>query len=177
MYGGNGWLAATAGTLASISDGPAANSGDAACTTFGTTVTGGGGALKLLLWRNGTAWTLRGLLTNSNRKAARSHPLALRKPCAQLLVFRWLAGLCKGTKTSALMGFLPSLLHVQHVFYEQLVLQAPDNRQPVKNQTRLNCAKENSRLFITRSKSHYRRLFRDASGLSPMLGLIQGLGT
>ena len=37
-------------------------------------------ALKLLLWRNGTAWTLRGLLTNSNRKAARSHPLALRKP-------------------------------------------------------------------------------------------------
>jgi hypothetical protein len=88
MYGGNGWLAATAGTLASISDGPAANSGDAACTTFGTTVTGGGGALKLLLWRNGTAWTLRGLLTNSNRKAARSHPLALRKPCAQLLVFR-----------------------------------------------------------------------------------------
>jgi hypothetical protein len=77
-------------------------------------------ALKLLLWRNGTAWTLRGLLTNSNRKAARSHPLALRKPCAQLLVFRWLAGLCKGTKTSALMGFLPSLLHVQHVFYEQL---------------------------------------------------------
>jgi hypothetical protein len=36
-------IAATAGTLASISDGPAANSGDAACTTFGTTVTGGGG--------------------------------------------------------------------------------------------------------------------------------------
>jgi hypothetical protein len=37
-------IAATAGTLASISDGPAATSGDAACTTFGTTVTGGGGA-------------------------------------------------------------------------------------------------------------------------------------
>jgi hypothetical protein len=33
--------------------------GDAACTTFGTTVTGDGGALKLLLWNNGQAWTLR----------------------------------------------------------------------------------------------------------------------
>jgi hypothetical protein len=43
-----------------ISDGLAANCGDAACTTFGTTVTGGGGALKLLLWNNGQAWTLRG---------------------------------------------------------------------------------------------------------------------
>ena len=51
---------ATAGTLAYISDGLAANCGDAACTTFGTTVTGGGGALKLLLWNNGQAWTLRG---------------------------------------------------------------------------------------------------------------------
>jgi hypothetical protein len=38
----------------------AANCGDAACTTFGTTVAGGGGALKLFLWRNGTAWTLIG---------------------------------------------------------------------------------------------------------------------
>jgi hypothetical protein len=41
---------ATAGTLAYISDGLAANCGDAACTTFGTNVTGGGGALKLFVW-------------------------------------------------------------------------------------------------------------------------------
>ena len=36
----------------------AANCGDTACTTFGTTVTGGGGALKLLVWYNGAEWTL-----------------------------------------------------------------------------------------------------------------------
>jgi hypothetical protein len=38
----------------------AGNCGDAACTTFGNNVTGGGGALKLLLWNNGQPWTLRG---------------------------------------------------------------------------------------------------------------------
>jgi hypothetical protein len=40
---------AVPGTLASISDGLAANCGDAAGTTFGTAVTGGGGALKLFV--------------------------------------------------------------------------------------------------------------------------------
>jgi hypothetical protein len=49
-----------AGTQAYITDGLAGNCGDAACTTFGTNVTGGGGALKLLLWNNGQPWTLRG---------------------------------------------------------------------------------------------------------------------
>jgi hypothetical protein len=52
--------AATAGTLAYITNGLATNCGDTTCTTFGTTVTGGGGALKLLLWYNGTNWTLFG---------------------------------------------------------------------------------------------------------------------
>jgi hypothetical protein len=51
---------AVAGTQAYITDGLAGNCGDAACTTFGTNVTGGGGALKLLLWNNGQPWTLRG---------------------------------------------------------------------------------------------------------------------
>jgi hypothetical protein len=51
---------AVVGTQAYVTDGLAANCGDAACTTFGTAVTGGGGALKLLLWNNGQAWTLRG---------------------------------------------------------------------------------------------------------------------
>jgi hypothetical protein len=52
--------AASAGTQAYIQDGLAINCGDGACTTFGTTVTGGGGALKLLVWYNGTNWTLIG---------------------------------------------------------------------------------------------------------------------
>ena len=51
---------ATAGTLAYISDGATGNCADAACTTFGSAVTGGGGALKLLVWWDGTAWTLIG---------------------------------------------------------------------------------------------------------------------
>lgn len=50
---GIGWVKA-------INDGKAANCGDGSCTTFGTTVTAGGGALKLLLWWNGTNWTLIG---------------------------------------------------------------------------------------------------------------------
>lgn len=52
--------ATTAGTVAYITDGLAGSCGDASCTTFGTTVTGGGGALKLLVWRNGSNWTLVG---------------------------------------------------------------------------------------------------------------------
>jgi hypothetical protein len=51
---------AVPGTLAYISDGLGANCGDAACTTFGTTVTGGGGALKLFVWWDGSHWTLIG---------------------------------------------------------------------------------------------------------------------
>jgi hypothetical protein len=50
----------TAGTLATISDGLAGQCADGTCTTFGTNVTGGGGALKLLVWYNGTNWTLMG---------------------------------------------------------------------------------------------------------------------
>ena len=52
--------ATTAGTVAYIADGLAANCGDAACTTFGTAVTGGGGALKILLFYDGGGWTLIG---------------------------------------------------------------------------------------------------------------------
>jgi hypothetical protein len=48
------------GLIAAITDGLAGNCGDGTCTTWGTTVTGGGGALKLLLWSNGTNWTLIG---------------------------------------------------------------------------------------------------------------------
>lgn len=48
------------GQTAYITDGKASNCGDAACTTFGTTVTGGGGALNLKLWWNGANWTLIG---------------------------------------------------------------------------------------------------------------------
>lgn len=48
------------GTIAYISDGKASNCGDAACTTWGTTVTGGTGALKLLIWYNSAGWTLIG---------------------------------------------------------------------------------------------------------------------
>jgi hypothetical protein len=48
------------GMTATIGDGLAGNCGDSSCTTFGTTVTGGGGALHLQLWYNGTNWTLTG---------------------------------------------------------------------------------------------------------------------
>jgi hypothetical protein len=48
------------GMMAYVSDGLAANCADGTCTTWGTNVTGGGGALKLLVWRNGTNWTLVG---------------------------------------------------------------------------------------------------------------------
>jgi len=50
----------TNGLVASLTDGKATNCGDSACTTFGTTVTGGGGSLKLLVWYNGSNWTLIG---------------------------------------------------------------------------------------------------------------------
>ena len=52
--------AKTTGTLAYISDGASGNCADGTCTTFGTNVTGGGGALKLKIWYNGTNWTLTG---------------------------------------------------------------------------------------------------------------------
>lgn len=51
---------AVAGMHVYLTDGLAANCGDTTCTTWGTTVTGGGGALKLLIWYNGTNWTLVG---------------------------------------------------------------------------------------------------------------------
>ncbi|MCK1707628.1 MULTISPECIES: glycoside hydrolase family 55 protein [unclassified Bradyrhizobium] len=49
-----------AGKRAFIIDGLAASCGDTACTTWGTTATAGGGALKLNLWHNGANWTLVG---------------------------------------------------------------------------------------------------------------------
>ena len=49
-----------AGTVAYMTDGATGNCADAACTTFGTAVTGGGGALKLLIWYNNAAWHLIG---------------------------------------------------------------------------------------------------------------------
>lgn len=52
--------ATTAGTMVYMTDGAAGNCGDGTCTTFGTTVTGGGGALKLLVWYNNANWTLIG---------------------------------------------------------------------------------------------------------------------
>jgi hypothetical protein len=51
---------AGAGQHAYIIDGLAASCADTTCTTFGTTVSGGGGALKLDLWNNGSNWTLVG---------------------------------------------------------------------------------------------------------------------
>jgi hypothetical protein len=57
---------AVPGTMASISDGLAANCGDGAFTTFGTAVTGGGGALKLLLLH----------MLNPDRECRSSH-----RPC------------------------------------------------------------------------------------------------
>lgn len=50
----------SAGMQAYITDGLAAACGDGACTTWGTTVTAGAGALKLQIWYNGTNWTLAG---------------------------------------------------------------------------------------------------------------------
>ena len=48
------------GAVAAINDGKAANCADGTCTTFGTVVSAGGGALPLLLWSNGMNWTLIG---------------------------------------------------------------------------------------------------------------------
>ncbi|HET8921270.1 MAG TPA: hypothetical protein VFN27_16545 [Xanthobacteraceae bacterium] len=48
------------GATAAITDGKATACGDGTCTTWGTTVTAGGGALNLLIWNNGTNWTLIG---------------------------------------------------------------------------------------------------------------------
>jgi hypothetical protein len=48
------------GMFACITDGKAANCADGTCTTWGTNVTGGGGALNLLIWYNNTHWTLVG---------------------------------------------------------------------------------------------------------------------
>lgn len=48
------------GMIAYINDGLAGNCADGTCTTFGTNVTGGGGALNLFVWYNGTNWTLIG---------------------------------------------------------------------------------------------------------------------
>jgi hypothetical protein len=53
-------LTAAQGAIAYIVDGKASNCGDTTCTTWGTTVTGGGGSLRLLVWYNDTNWTLIG---------------------------------------------------------------------------------------------------------------------
>ncbi len=53
-------LTPTVGNMAYINDGLAGNCGDSACTTWGTTITGGGGFLKLFAWYNGSNWTLIG---------------------------------------------------------------------------------------------------------------------
>jgi hypothetical protein len=49
-----------AGQMAYITDGKSTNCGDSSCTTFGTTITGGSGSLKLLAWYNAVNWTLIG---------------------------------------------------------------------------------------------------------------------
>ena len=49
-----------AGTFAYITDGKASNCADSSCTTFGTAVTGGTGALPLFVWYTGAAWHLVG---------------------------------------------------------------------------------------------------------------------
>lgn len=51
---------AGAGATGFIIDGITSGCSDSTCTTFGTSVTAGGGALKLNLWNNGTNWTLVG---------------------------------------------------------------------------------------------------------------------
>jgi hypothetical protein len=65
--------------MAYISDGLAGNCGDAACTTFGTTVTGGGGALKLLMAErqhmDATREVAAALLTNSAVEDRSREPL------------------------------------------------------------------------------------------------------
>jgi len=48
----------TAGQISHIVDGLAANCGDGTCTTPGTTVTGGSGALDLLVGYDGAAWRI-----------------------------------------------------------------------------------------------------------------------
>jgi hypothetical protein len=49
-----------AGTLAYITDAIATGCADTTCTTFGTNITAGGGALKKLGWYNGANWKLIG---------------------------------------------------------------------------------------------------------------------
>ncbi len=51
---------ATPGTIIYITDGKASNCADGLCTTWGTAITGGGGALNLFAWYNGANWTLLG---------------------------------------------------------------------------------------------------------------------
>jgi hypothetical protein len=53
-------LPAGADGVFQINDGKASNCGDTSCTTFGTTVTNGEGALNLLVRWNGANWTLAG---------------------------------------------------------------------------------------------------------------------
>ncbi len=48
------------GMTAFVNDGLAGSCGDGTCTTFGTTITGGTGLLKLFAWYNGSNWTLVG---------------------------------------------------------------------------------------------------------------------
>ncbi len=48
----------TAGQISHIIDGLAANCGDGACTTPGATITGGGGALDLLVGWDGATWRI-----------------------------------------------------------------------------------------------------------------------
>jgi hypothetical protein len=48
------------GRQAFITDGATSGCADGTCTTFGTNVTAGGGSLMLLIWYNGTNWTLIG---------------------------------------------------------------------------------------------------------------------
>lgn len=49
-----------AGYYAYISDGLAANCSDGTCTTWGAAVTGGGGAIGLFVWADGTNWRIVG---------------------------------------------------------------------------------------------------------------------
>lgn len=63
QYGGVAYAnlpTAAAGIQAYITDGATGNCADGTCTTWGTNVTGGGGSLKLLVWYNGSNWTLVG---------------------------------------------------------------------------------------------------------------------
>jgi hypothetical protein len=48
------------GTIAYLTDANGAACGDTTCTTWGTTVGGGGGTLKRLIWFNGGNWSLLG---------------------------------------------------------------------------------------------------------------------